>query len=499
LIKKICFIFSALFIIISSTQAQGIQSLAEQGLQKAYNMELNAAEKIFNKMIDLKPEQPDGYFYIAKIHFWTYLATHDPGEYQVFLRFAEIAIEKIEKILKIDKKNVRILCMSGNVSSYQAMAFATNESSVDAFWASKRAVSNFEQVLELNPKYYDAYLGLGLFDYAMSFVPDFLKWAVNLTGLSSDKARGLRYIKTAYQKGTTSKTEAAFHLAKIYTDYLADYDSSYLFSKSLIAKYPNNTLFRYVHAVSLIQDRQYEKAMESLNFIIRSDNTKFPQITALANYRKGEIYFKRNQFARAVDFFDAFLEQSKELDLTGMAAYRIAISHKHLNNDTEYQKYLIQAKNGNQDIFEDSYAKRKSEYFVKNPIADIDLKLIRFKNFVDNRRYKSAIDSVKILLSNELNENQKAEALTVISEASLNLKKYADAVTYAENILTSKTENEKWVYPYSYLIQAKANYYVKEKEEALRLLEMAEDVNSHDFQDYIQSQIENLKRKISRM
>jgi hypothetical protein len=499
LIKKICLIVITFLLINSSAHTQSIQALAEQGLQKAYNMELNAAEKIFNKIIDLKPEQPDGYFYIAKVHFWTYLATNDPGEYQVFQKFAEITQEKIEKILKVDKKNVKILCMAGNISSYQAMAFATNESSVDAFWASKKAVSTFEQVLEQNPKYYDAYLGLGLFDYAMSFVPDFLKWAVNLTGLSSDKARGLRYIKLAYQKGTTSKTEAAFHLAKIYTDYLADYDSSYIYSKLLIAQFPKNTLFRYVHAVSLIQERQYEKAIESLNYIIRMDNNKFPQITALANYRKGEIFFKRNQFARAVDFFETFLDQSKEPDLTGMAAYKIAISYKNLNNDVEYQKYLLQAKNGNQDIFEDSYAKRKSEYFIKNPISETDLKLIRFKNFVDNKRYKAAIDSIKILLESEITDDQKAEALTIISEASLNLKKYADAVTYAENILTAKTEHEKWVHPYSYLIQAKANYFVKEKDEALRLIEKAEEVNSHDFQDFIQSQIENLKRKLTRM
>ena len=78
----------------------------------------------------------------------------------------------------------------------------------------KGVTDGFEETLELNPKFYNAYLGLGLFDYAMSFVPDFLKWAVNLTGLSSDKQRGFNYIKTAFKKGT-EKTEAAFHLAKI--------------------------------------------------------------------------------------------------------------------------------------------------------------------------------------------------------------------------------------------------------------------------------------------
>ena len=43
------------------------------------------------------------------------------------------------------------------------MAQATNNSTVDAFWASKKAVNYFEETLELNPKFYDAYLGLGSF------------------------------------------------------------------------------------------------------------------------------------------------------------------------------------------------------------------------------------------------------------------------------------------------------------------------------------------------
>lgn len=172
-----------------------LQSLIQIGVSKTYNMEFDAAEKIFNRAIEQYPKQPHGYFRTAQLHFWLFLGTRDPGEYYVFLKFADLAQKRIDKILDEDEKNYRIQYIAGSLNSYKAMAYATNNSTVDALWASKKSVSYYEETLEQNKKYYDAYLGLGIFDYAMGFVPDFLKWAVNLTGLSSDKDRGLRYIK----------------------------------------------------------------------------------------------------------------------------------------------------------------------------------------------------------------------------------------------------------------------------------------------------------------
>lgn len=490
-------IFTAVLLFFAAQPlfSQSINSLIQQGLNKAYNLEIDSAEKIFNKIIDLYPQKPQGYYHVAQLHFWLYLGTRDSGEYLVFLKFAELAQEKIDKALDDDKDNYSISYIAGNLSSFKAMAHATSDATVDAFWASKKAVGYYEQTLELNPKYYDAYLGLGLFDYAMSFVPDFLKWAVNLTGLSSDKARGLSYIKTAYRKGH-EQTEAAFHLAKIYTDYLADYDSAYIYIRSAISQYPKNTLFHYQHAVTLIKDKNLDQALEELNIVIRQNNKKIPQITALAYFRKGEIYFKKNQFRSALKQFEKFLDTSKELDLTGIAAYYAAVCNKMLKNDSEYERYLILAKAGNQDIFEDSFAKERSEKYSAHEISPADLKLIKFKNYIDAGRSKTAYDSLSSFLKSANGSEHKFLASVYFSEAALNLNKFNDALSHCSELSKAEPENEKWVVPFGNLICAKANFGLGNKEEARNYLAKAEEENSYEFQDQIQSQIENLKRKL---
>lgn len=462
-------------------------------------MELDAAEKIYNRIIDLYPEEPHGYYLIAQIYYWTFLGSKDKGEFQVFTKFADIAQLKIDKILDNNDKNVNVLYLAGNLAAFKAMANALNESSVDAFWSSKNAVNYFERAIQLNPKYYDAYLGLGLFDYAMSFVPEFLKWAVKLTGLTSDKQRGLRYIKTAFNRGSLETTEAAFHLSKIYTDYLAEYDSAYYYIQTIIPKYPKNSLFIYQYAVSLIKGRELDKAIHPLNSVIRLNNKRFPQITALAHYRKGEIYFKKNQFKSAIKEYELFLDLYKDLDFTGIAAYNIAISYKMLGEDDEYKRYLNLASDGNPDVFEDAYAMTRSEYYLKNEIDDMDLKLVRIKNLIEYRRDKTVYDSLKTILPNLDNVDQKVLALTYLSEVSYNLNKYAESVQAAENVLTLKTKIEKWTVPFSYFMQAILNWRVGAKNEAREFLSKAEAENKFEFQDYIQSLIENLKRKLKRV
>lgn len=496
--KKIILSFVFLFYFSNSISSQSLQSLVNQGLAKAYNMELDAAEKIYNRIIDLYPEDPHGYYLIAQIYYWTFLGSKDKGEYQVFIKFADLAQSKIDKILDTDDRNVKILHLAGNLASFRAMANAVNESSVDAFWSSKNAVNYFEKAIQINPKFYDAYLGLGLFDYAMSFVPEFLKWAVKLTGLTSDKERGLRYIKTAFNRGNLETTEAAFHLSKIYTDYLADYDSAYYYIQTVIPKYPRNTLFLYQNAVSLIKGRQLDRAIQPLNTVIRLNNKRFPQITALAHYRKGEIYFKKNQFKSAIKEYEMFLDLNKDLDFSGIAAFNIAISYKMLGEDDEYKKYMNLASDGNPDVFEDAYAITKSEYFLKNDIDDIDLKLVTIKNLIDNGKNRVAYDSLKVVLPNIENVEQKALGLAYLSEVTYNLNKYSESIQAAESILTFKIRIEKWTIPFSYYMQAKLNWRVGAKTEAKEFLIKAESENKFEFQDYIQSLIENLKRKLKR-
>ncbi len=494
---KTKFILIVLLFFYFNVQGQSlIRNLISEGMHLAYNLELDAAEKIFYRVIELRPDSPLGYYHIAQLHFWIFLGSRDPGEYQIFLKFADLTQEKIYKVLEKNPKDYRTIYLAGNLASFRAMAQAAQNSSVDAFWSSKKAVNYFEETLELNPKFYDAYLGLGLFDYAMSFVPDFLQWAVNLTGLSSDKERGFRYIKTAFQKGTSVKTEASFHLAKIYTDYLAEYDSALIHLQDLTSKYPSNSVFIYQHAVTLIKEKQLDNAMGLLNRVSRLENKKLPQIKALAHYRKGEIFFKKNQFKNAIAEYEKFLDLSKELDFTGYASLNNALCYKLLGNDEEFKSQLELMQSGNEDIFEDAYANLKRDKYLFEGISPVELKLIRMKNYLDAGRYRAVLDSLKNNIEEIENSDLKATAYIYFGEAAMHLKKYSDAFYALDQASGISLQNERWIKPMALLLKAKVKFFSGEKKLAKDLIEEASDKNIFEFKGNIQSQIEWLKRRL---
>ncbi|MFA7420229.1 MAG: tetratricopeptide repeat protein [Melioribacteraceae bacterium] len=484
-------------LLVSSFSLFGqVQSLVKQGMNEAYNFQFESAEKTFNRVLELRPNSPEGYYRNALIHFWIFLGSRNEGEYQTFLKFADLAQQKADALLSKNPKDIETKYLAANLASFRAMAQATNNQSVDAFWSSKQAVSQFEEIIKANPRYYDAYLGLGLFDYAMSFVPDFLKWAVNLTGLSSDKARGFRYIKTALRKGTTVKTEAAFHLSKVYNDYLAEYDSGYVILQDLTSKYPRNGLFAYQSAVSLIKAKQLDRAISVLDRVISIKNKRVPQITALAYYRRGEIYFKKNQYRTAIRNYKKFLDTSKELDLTGIAALNTALAYKMLGKDEEFKQNLALAKGGNQDLFEDTYAMKKSETFLAHGITPIELKLVRMKNRLDAGDNRTAYDSLKLEIPKIENKETKALAQIYFAEAASNLRKHSEVVSVCDLLADMSLSSEKWIKPFADFLNAKAKFVLGDRTSAKELLEDAEDDNEFEFRDYIQSQIEWLKRRI---
>ena len=95
------------------------------------------------------------------------------------------------------------------------MAFGKAENFLDAVWATKKSESYLSEVMEINPKKNDAYLGLGLYNFAVAQIPSSFKWALNLAGISGDKETGVKYIEIAAENGNYAKVEAQYYLSQI--------------------------------------------------------------------------------------------------------------------------------------------------------------------------------------------------------------------------------------------------------------------------------------------
>jgi len=493
--------FYSIFFIIAFARVSGQIAYSAQvnkGLDLIYDFYFEEGEKEFSKAIQLNPSLPEAYHYTAQIHLWSFLGSKNVSELKIFNRWSDISLEKAKAMINNSPKDFRRHYLLGNIYLSKAMAEGADNSLISAFGSSKNSFSAFEKTLELKPEFSDAYRGLGLFHYAMDFIPGIFKWAVNLGGIKADREKGFRYIRYAYKKGTEDKTESAFHLAKLYTDYTAEYDSALLALKPLLSQYQRNPLFNYQAAVALIKSGRPDEAEKYLNKVISLNHPSVPIMNSLALFLKGDIYFKKNDFVKAEKYYLQFIDSAKDADYTGIANLRLAFccllnGHKEL-----YEQALADAQLGNTDIFEDDFAKRKSMKMNGKEFTQDEIILIKAKNDFDCLKYGNVFQRLIQFVNSEAGAELKAEAYLLMAESALLTQKYDDAIKYIGSADKLITDNSGWALPKILFLKSLFEYKKGNFSQSAEFLDKAYEENEHDFKDEINASLNNLRKKLSK-
>jgi tetratricopeptide (TPR) repeat protein len=394
-----------------------------------------------------------------------------------------MAIDKADQILDEDSDNENALYILGANYGFRAMASMKKYSYLDAVWSVKNSNKYLKKALERNPGNYDAYLGLGLFNYAISLVPGVFKWTLSLAGISGNKDEGIKYLKIAYKSGKYSKTEAAYYLSQIYTDSYLEYDEALKYLFPLIKKYPGNSLFRYSYSVILLKNREPKEAENLLSDIVEQNHPKFKQITSFSKFLLGDISFRYNKFSKAIEYYDNFLTTSQDIDYSGIAYYRTAICYEMMNNHFEATKYYLKAQNGNLDLPDDAYAKRKSVFYLDYPPSKPELQLIKASNSIEVGNYNSAIDSILKILPNLKTDRLKGEAFVYLSDAYFSIGKTNESISYAESALKLNINNEKWIKPFAYYFGARAYLKAEDVSKAKNYVKKAKKFSEFDYEE----------------
>lgn len=481
--------FIALWLSAFSSKAQTEGELLENGLKYAYNLNIEKADSLFNEVISLFPNSPSGYHYISQNHFWQYLGCKDEAELKIFESFNNLALERAEDSLK-KKEDPFIRFILGSVYMLRAAVSTNLGDSWKAFVNAKNAVSEFEDVLKEEPKFADAYLGLGVFNYALSFVPGLLKFALDITGLDYDRQKALLYLSKAYNQGKFSRDEAAFHLSKVYFEYTGEYSKALGFIDELLKKYPADVLFIYQKALILIEQHKLNEAEALLKRVVELNLPKFTQTTAFSNFLLGDIYFKKNNFAKAVVYFEEYFNSAASLDYLGYANLRCALAYFFLNDEINYRRYIVLAGNGNLDIPEDKFAFEMSERLSGEKPSD---KMAEYF-IAENLYYAGEYDEV-IKYADSLEMEGRSNASVLLMKAAAFVKSNDFDKALSVNLIKDNFIFD-WHESFALLIEAEAFFGLNRLSDAERRLELAEDRLNGYRSNYIASQIYRLRSLI---
>ncbi|MCX7641177.1 MAG: hypothetical protein N2Z20_00900 [Elusimicrobiales bacterium] len=301
-----------------------IMEMSQQGIEYIYSIKPIEARKVFSELINKYPEHPFGHFGLAMSKWaeFEYLdeqtSTTLDEEYHTL---SKKAIEIGELWIKKNPADAQARMCLGGTYGLLARLYVTQHRWIKAYFAGKKAVSNMKKALELDPNLYDAYLGLGLWEYSAGTLGGVIKILASFL-VRGDAKKGIEYLKLCAENGRFNKTAAKLLLIEIFTQTDSQYSNPQLavkWSKELFEKYPNLAQMHFVLIVSLYEAKMYDEVEKEMKEYLKRIESGFESYHSTYYPRiylsLGTLYMVKNDLIKAYDYFKKsadFIEKEKK-------------------------------------------------------------------------------------------------------------------------------------------------------------------------------------------
>lgn len=469
----------------------------QEGIELSYNFQLTEAAKVYDQLIKANPDNPYAYHYKSALYFWKLMSVPDDADYKQFMKFSDIAIDKINALLGKNDPDNELLLLMGNTYTLRTIAFARKENYLECIWAAQKANTFLERVKKAEPEMYDAYLGLGLFKIFLSQVPSSFKWALEVIGFRADLKLGLEYLVLAAEKSKSNEVESKFYYAFILSELLHDYSKSEEILSRLSARYPGNLLFSYFIAVNSIKLKDLDSAERNLKKIQRVKNNPLPKLFAFTHFLLGDVYFYSGEYKNAVKYYNEFLTISLENDYKGIAALRLGYSYDFLGNRKKAEGYYSHTGFGSGSIDEDRYAERRGKELAKRIVYYDEAMIIHAESLIMRGKSDSAESVLRGVIATGTEQDMVAEAEYHLAQLLLSRNDLTEVSGLANSILEKKNLNERWLYPYSLYLLAELAVREKDARSFNELKNKAVGYSNYDFSSRLEGLFFSLEYRLN--
>jgi len=308
--------------------------LYEEELDRAGNlllaMKLDEAESLIEGWIERHPDRPAGYFFRAVACSW-----------RLFLQPEGIDSEALKDRFKEAVRQCRNRAekaRSGSESRFEGTVYLGAVQGLEALLAmiekrylimaplAKQAWNSIEQALDLDPGYYDSYLGRGIYLYFTDALPKIIKLMALAYGFEGDREAGLENIRLAAERGLYSRDASKIMLLNIYSVAERPDSSVREMARELHGKYPDNPLTHWRYGDILLRAQRYEAAAQIYRQVAGRIENSYP-------------FYRNKMFSRySMDFRIGYCER-----ITGKSASALERFNSILASSDVTPEWIIPA------------------------------------------------------------------------------------------------------------------------------------------------------------
>lgn len=298
-----------------------MDALVTQGADQIYNVEFEQAEETFNKVIEMNPTHPSGYFLKSMIWWWQMqLVGIRPDLEERFLDDIEDVIEVCDAILDTNDYDLNALFFKGGALGYRGRFHGQKKEWYDAASDGSEALSIMEKAYKTAPTNYDILLGKGVYSYFADAIPEKYPVIKPLMGIfpPGDKEIGLIQLKIAAEKARYANVEAMVTLMQVYYGFEDNYDKAYEWASKLHNLYPGNGYFhKYVARIYVKKGNweQIEKEWREILIMCLDRKTGYNNLMAReACYYIGTALKRKGKYDLALRYLSKVDEVSVYMD-----------------------------------------------------------------------------------------------------------------------------------------------------------------------------------------
>ncbi len=475
-----------------------VRALTLEGLHHLYNFDVGKANERFNEAIAVNPHHPRPQVSRIIAPLWKFLVTRADSDFQEVTRLTTECIDAGEKYLESNENDADALTCLGTAYGFRAYAHAVDKSYLKAAWDGRKSYGYLADAVRADPHFYDAYLWLGLYHFAVGTIPKTLQWIVGILGIEGNRDLGLREIELAARKGMYNAPEAKYLLVQFYPWYKGDFEASEKLIDELLHTYPANTVFLYSKGFMKLRQNDVTAALPYFLKMKELNNGYFSLINKYAELRMGECYFRSGDYKRAQDGYLRFLAMNNRGQFEAMASYHAGLAAELMGDRASALTLYLRAKSSDAVHGDDVYAARHAAKLLVSPLSTVDSLLIVARNFHRSGSYKKATDTYADLLHRfSCTDDQHAEALYRTGECLFEQDRYDEAVEQFRAVLRLKVTSEQWVKPWAHFMMGQIALKKNDLVVARKEFEIVGDYDNYDHKNWLtfraEQELEKLK------
>ena len=281
---------------LTDAERARFEELRRSGLDALYNIDYDKAQRDFKEIVQLFPNHPGGYQLLAarvwiktlyesrrlQVSLYSNESFYTNGDDKVdpkivteFRNLTRQAKQLAEAKLKQEPKNIEALDFLANTEGLKAsFEEAVERRHFAALRDGNDAVDHHREVLKLDPKYIDAQITIGLYEYVVGSLPLPVKILAGATGYRGSKKRGLAMLEQVAKEGRWSQDDAKTVLVLLYTREKR-FPEVVKLTRELSEKYPRNYLLKLETADALVSLAGVKRKEKDLPGAVQSEKEAF--------------------------------------------------------------------------------------------------------------------------------------------------------------------------------------------------------------------------------